>query len=200
MSSGPLLLPPPWRPSPGANDFEVLGVTPKTSLREVKRAYLKLARKYHPDLNPQEDTKALFQRINKAYLNIMSHRDLTALALKCPAVKAKAEYAEGLQIIKQAKLLAGIEPPAPQDLPTGEMGERMRMLFIYLTSECPDCWKREKCDHATRFDGVQDIYEELISKAQQKARETSLKSMQTLVKVLVHRFGINRPSQAKMRC
>ncbi len=32
--------------------YKTLGVGKKASLAEIKRAYRKLARKYHPDLNP----------------------------------------------------------------------------------------------------------------------------------------------------
>jgi len=47
--------------------YEVLGV-PKTATQdEIKNAYRKLARKSHPDLNPNDkDAKAKFQRINEA--------------------------------------------------------------------------------------------------------------------------------------
>ena len=37
--------------------YKVLGLTKKASAKEVKSAYRKLARKYHPDLNPN-DTEA----------------------------------------------------------------------------------------------------------------------------------------------
>src|SRR5436309_10757025 len=47
--------------------YEILGVNKKATEEEIKKAYRKLARKYHPDLNPN-DTEAnkKFQQINEA--------------------------------------------------------------------------------------------------------------------------------------
>lgn len=48
--------------------YDVLGVDRKASLAEIKKAYRKLARKYHPDLNPGDKTaEAKFKEIQEAY-------------------------------------------------------------------------------------------------------------------------------------
>jgi molecular chaperone DnaJ len=48
--------------------YEVLGVDRKTSTAEIKKAYRKLARKYHPDLNPNDKaSEARFKEIQSAY-------------------------------------------------------------------------------------------------------------------------------------
>ena len=165
MSSGPLLLPPPVTPNLGNNAFAVLGVSPDASLQEVKKAYLYLARRYHPDVNRSPEARKVFLRINQAYASIMSRRDLTELMLKCKAVKAKAEYAEGLQIPKRAKVLAGIDPILAGGESTGELGKQLQMLGMYLIFVCPSCEWRLKCNHATRFDEIEEIHRELMSKA-----------------------------------
>src|SRR5262245_55063717 len=48
--------------------YQILGVNKKASVEEIKKAYKKLARKYHPDLNPG-DKKAedQFKKISAAY-------------------------------------------------------------------------------------------------------------------------------------
>ena len=48
--------------------YEVLGVEREASLEEVKRAYRQLARKHHPDVNPDDKTaEAKFKEVAEAY-------------------------------------------------------------------------------------------------------------------------------------
>ncbi len=51
--------------------YKVLGVSPDASDEEIKRAYRALAKKYHPDLNPGDETAAKkMQQVNAAYEQI----------------------------------------------------------------------------------------------------------------------------------
>ena len=48
--------------------YEILGVGRTASEEEIKKAYRKLARKYHPDVNPgDKSAEEQFKRINEAY-------------------------------------------------------------------------------------------------------------------------------------
>src|SRR5690242_11731572 len=47
--------------------YGVLGVAPGASDSEIKRAYRRLARDLHPDVNPDPAAKERFQEVSRAY-------------------------------------------------------------------------------------------------------------------------------------
>ena len=47
--------------------YKILGIKKDASVEDIKKAYRKLARKYHPDLNPNnKEANKQFQQINEA--------------------------------------------------------------------------------------------------------------------------------------
>lgn len=55
------------------NYYKILGVKPGVDEKNVKKAFRKLALKYHPDVNPEPGSSEKFQRICEAYEVILGH-------------------------------------------------------------------------------------------------------------------------------
>ncbi len=59
----------------GKDYYNILGVNRDANEREIKQAYRKLARKYHPDVNPgDKSAEAKFKQINEAY-EVLSNKE-----------------------------------------------------------------------------------------------------------------------------
>jgi hypothetical protein len=58
------------------NDYySILGLPANSSIEDIKKAYRKLARHYHPDLNHESDAKDLFIIITQAYEFLLANHD-----------------------------------------------------------------------------------------------------------------------------
>lgn len=57
--------------------YELLGVSRSADQDELKRAYRKLARKYHPDVNKEPGAEDTFKEINRAY-EVLSEPEIRA--------------------------------------------------------------------------------------------------------------------------
>ena len=50
-----------------SSHYDVLGVSPEATGEEIKKAYRKLARTLHPDVNPGDDASDRFKAVTHAY-------------------------------------------------------------------------------------------------------------------------------------
>lgn len=83
--------------------YSILGVEKTASPQEIQRAYRKLARKYHPDINKAPEAEARFKEIGEAYE-----------ALKDPEKRRK--YDRYGAAWKQAQARGGGAPPGWQEI------------------------------------------------------------------------------------
>ena len=54
--------------------YNVLGLTSDSSIEEIKKAYRRKARLYHPDINPAPDAKEMFISITEAYEFLIAYQ------------------------------------------------------------------------------------------------------------------------------
>ena len=87
--------------------YEVLGVEKNASDAEIKKAYRKLARQYHPDLNPSDKTaEARFKEIGQAY-EVLSDADKR---------KQYDRWGHDFERIEQARVQVGRQDRVPPGL------------------------------------------------------------------------------------
>jgi curved DNA-binding protein len=78
--------------------YKILGVPPDADAKAIKAAYRKLARKYHPDMNPDEGAEDKFKEVAEAYEVLKD-------------TQRRAEYDELRQYGGKARSESGFEPP-----------------------------------------------------------------------------------------
>ena len=93
-----------------ANYYEVLGIGKDADAQTIKSAYKKLAKKYHPDINPSQGDK--FKDINDAYQTLKSpikrakyilslHKSVEKITLPPDFLMQQMEWEERLEAIEK---------------------------------------------------------------------------------------------------
>lgn len=59
-----------------SDSYKILGLKPGAEDTAIKKAFRKLAKKYHPDRNPSPDAAKKFQEITDAYEILLKHRPI----------------------------------------------------------------------------------------------------------------------------
>ncbi|HEX5676893.1 MAG TPA: DnaJ C-terminal domain-containing protein [Alcanivorax sp.] len=86
--------------------YQILGVQPGADEKEIKAAYRKLARKYHPDVNSDADAESKFKEVAEAYKVLKD-------------AETRAEY-DQLRQYRDAR--GGFQPPPDWHRPGGASG------------------------------------------------------------------------------
>ena len=72
--------------------YELLGVSRKAAQKEIRQAYRKLARKYHPDLNPgDKSSEEKFKQVQEAYDVLSDARNARCTTSSALRLRARAE-------------------------------------------------------------------------------------------------------------
>jgi len=98
------------------NHYEILGVDRKSRLAEIKKAYRRLARKFHPDLNPGDKrAEERFKQISEAY-------DVLSDPEKRKKHDIELQYGEGFAAGAEGRPFRGSGPAADMGFDFGDLG------------------------------------------------------------------------------
>lgn len=94
--------------------YDILGLQSGASQSEIKKAYFKLAKQYHPDVNPSEGAKKKFIEINKAYEVLSNPELLKRLIYRTTHPRKKSKPAtkkQATNIRKRTERRANVKRP-----------------------------------------------------------------------------------------
>lgn len=124
--------------------YDLLGVKNSASPAEVKKAYFKQAKTWHPDLNDSPDAKGMFQQINEAYST-----------LKDPA--RRKQYDIEIEESESSGRSSGFRPPNQHD--------------GYNQAYSDDNYQQTYTDYRTQWDdafvefGIQEYFDNMYYRA-----------------------------------
>jgi curved DNA-binding protein CbpA len=165
-----------------ATYYDVLDVGRNASQPEIKQAFRKLAKKYHPDTNPKDGARAArkLKEVIAAYRVLSNERERArydVLMRTEPAIEEEAKRSEARTLRERAEeilgdLLAGRGRRALNSF--DELAERgdFRLRDHLEIKDYLDCifLLAEQCERSSRFREAADLYEELYEREKEPPR------------------------------
>ncbi|MBR1943669.1 molecular chaperone DnaJ [bacterium] len=139
--------------------YEILGVEKNASKDEIKSAFRKMARKYHPDVNKEPDAEAKFKEIGKAYETLMDDDKRATYdrfgedGLKNAGFDTQGPFAGGFGDLSEifSSFFGGdfgFGSPRPHDPNAPRQGDDLRLdVEIEFEEAVFGCKKDVKIDH-----------------------------------------------------
>lgn len=168
---------------PQRDPYSVLGVSPGASKDEVTRAYRKLAKKYHPDLNPGDEQAAKkMAEVNAAYDSIMNGTPYGPRAQQGSpytgaGTTSGGPYQGGYSQGQQGGWYYG---------PQGEWGDQGQGQYYDPFADMFRQWQQ-----ATESESYREAREEQQRQQREQARNTANGCMRWVLVILVLNLFIN---------
>ncbi|XP_014363078.1 dnaJ homolog subfamily C member 30, mitochondrial [Papilio machaon] len=144
-----------------ASHYDVLGVTPKSTQNDIKSAYYKLSKLYHPDISSTEASAKKFRAITEAY-EVLGN------------IKLKKMYDKGLLTGRENTSRMDYTPDVEPDDPTVKFykSHSKRQVAPTMDGKTPiydfDAWSKQHYGDLLQ----KSVYEkEFLKKKAAKARE-----------------------------
>ena len=76
--------------------YKIMGVSRDASQEDIKRAYRKLARKYHPDVSKERNAEERFKELNRVYFGM---RSFSSLGSSASLTQRRSATSQGLALM-----------------------------------------------------------------------------------------------------
>lgn len=88
--------------------YRILGVSRDASEEDIKKAYRRLAKQYHPDVNKEPGAEEKFKQIQNAYQQIMDMKNMVEMISGSKVISKTMEIISRALILMIIKVLSVI--------------------------------------------------------------------------------------------